>query len=57
MLSVSLLAKGAGRARVELTFSDGSVGTAHYLVVPAASLQRHVAAYGDFAANTARQLV
>ena len=34
--------RGGGRVRLTLTFTDGSVGTAHYLVVPAPSLREHV---------------
>ena len=51
--SMAVTPKAAGRARVELTYSDGSVGSAHYLVVPAPSLQAHVSRYGSFAAETA----
>ena len=53
VLSVPLLVTGTGRARIDLTFSDGSNGSAHYLVVPAASLQEHISRYGRFAARTA----
>ena len=50
---VTLTARAAGRARIELTFSDGTIGTAHYIVVGAKSLREHVSNYGRFAVETA----
>ena len=50
---VSLEPSAAGRARIELHFSDGTVGTAHYVVVGAKGLRQHVRNYGRFAAETA----
>lgn len=46
-----IVAPGAhGRARVVLTFSDGSIASAHYFALP--SLQAHSVNYGEFAAST-----
>lgn len=53
--SVPIIVKGPGRARVELRFSDGSIGSAHYLVVPAPSLQdRCIAPHSKALALTGR---
>lgn len=51
--AVTLAPRAAGRARIELNFSDGTLGTAHYVVVGAPSLRQHVANYGAFAVDTA----
>ena len=40
-----------GRARLTLNFTDGTVGSAHYFVLP--PLAAHAATYGAFAASTA----
>ena len=52
-LSLPLKAINGGRARVDMIFSDGSTGTAHYLVLPQPSLSEQVHKYGQFMSGTA----
>lgn len=50
---INVQAIGGGRARVSVSFDDGSVATAHYGVPSSASFAKHVALVGSHWANDA----